>query len=397
MVMGGKARAYVMEVNGTESIHEIDSSFAYAGEKSSVGMHESLIPFEDLYNLGYLSKSEMENLVLYKYNDKTTYEKYWNEYTTAARGIVFNKYTGECVARPFPKFFNLGENEASNYKNLPLDQKYEVYDKLDGSCGILFWHNNKPCITTMGSFTSDQAIEATKIINNRYDISDLSRDITIIFEIIYPENKIVCDYKDTRDLFLLSAFNRHTGVELSRIKVKAIADKYGFPLVNKRKITIESAIKQQKTLPKDREGFVVRFANGLRVKIKGEEYLKIHKAISNMSPLSIWEAMENGKLKDSFKAQMPEELTKDIEIIEKQLSDQFHRTLKEIEYEVKIVGIPKELNPENRKKIGLFISENKERLIHPSAIFPFLLNQKQAIEKYIMNFIRPTGNKIKER
>ena len=72
--------------------------------------------------------------------------KRWDEYTRAARGIIFNKRTGECVARPFPKFFNLGEMPESQLNKIPKDpSNYEVYDKLDGSLGILYWRHDRPC------------------------------------------------------------------------------------------------------------------------------------------------------------------------------------------------------------------------------------------------------------
>ena len=57
---------------------------------------------------------------------------------------------------------------------------------------------------------SDQAVEATKMLQN-HDLSNLNRDWTLLFEIIYPENKIVCDYGDTRNLFLLAGFDKKMG------------------------------------------------------------------------------------------------------------------------------------------------------------------------------------------
>jgi RNA ligase len=47
-------------------------------------------------------------------------------------------------------------------------------------------------------------------------------------------------------------------------------------------------------LPRDREGFVVRFASGLRIKLKGEQYCRIHKLISRCTPLALWDAMMPG-------------------------------------------------------------------------------------------------------
>jgi hypothetical protein len=41
-----------------------------------------------------------------------------------------------------------------------------------------------------------------------------------------------------------------------------------------------------------REGFVVRFSNGERMKIKGEEYLRLHKIMTNLSTTGVWEVLK---------------------------------------------------------------------------------------------------------
>jgi tRNA splicing ligase len=43
------------------------------------------------------------------YTEKVQYEKLWDEYTSMARGLVFNGVNGKILSRPFKKFFNLGE------------------------------------------------------------------------------------------------------------------------------------------------------------------------------------------------------------------------------------------------------------------------------------------------
>ena len=65
--------------------------------------------------------------------------KHWNEYTLKARGIIFDSETGECIALPFKKFFNVNETQNTLIGNLP-QEPFEVFDKLDGSLGISYWH-----------------------------------------------------------------------------------------------------------------------------------------------------------------------------------------------------------------------------------------------------------------
>jgi hypothetical protein len=47
--------------------------------------------------------------------------------------------------------------------------------------------------------------------------------------------------------------------------------------------------------------------NGTRVRVKCDEYILLHKAISNLSPLSVWEALKDGKLVE-MREKLPEEL-----------------------------------------------------------------------------------------
>lgn len=156
-------------------------------------MKYDLSKFEELYEQGYLRKSEKENLVLYGYTNKCTYDRHWNEYTKVARGLILDKNTGEVVAKPFEKFFNLNEHETTFLKNLPIHLPYEVLEKVDGSLGIIFNHNGYWDVATRGSFYSDQAIKAYELLNN-YDLTLIPKEYTLLVEIVYPENKIIVNY-----------------------------------------------------------------------------------------------------------------------------------------------------------------------------------------------------------
>jgi RNA ligase len=82
------------------------------------------------------------------------------------------------VARPFKKFFNIEEG-----KHTPTSE-FEVFDKMDGSCIILFYYNNEWIFATRGSFTSAQAIKA-KELSFKYPLDELDKNNTYVFEIIY--------------------------------------------------------------------------------------------------------------------------------------------------------------------------------------------------------------------
>lgn len=128
---------------------------------------------------GYIvvRKHPTAELYIYNYTAKTQYERVWNETTMTCRGLIADA-DGYIVSRPFQKFFNWDELE-----RLP-DEPFEVYEKLDGSLGILYWLDDKPYIATRGSFDSEQAIEANKMLAE-IDPSVFDRNCTYLFEIIY--------------------------------------------------------------------------------------------------------------------------------------------------------------------------------------------------------------------
>jgi RNA ligase len=357
-------------------------------------MKYDLNAFEDMVRHGYLRKTETEDLVLYGYTDQCTFARAWDtKYTRDARGIIFEKKTGRLVAKPFPKFFNLGEMEEVSLLNLPKEP-YEVFEKCDGSLGIIYYYGGKWNVATRGSFNSEQAVKGAEILK-RYNVEVLPTYCTFLVEIIYPENKIIVDYKGEEKLVMLGAYSAQTQEEADWEWVTHIAKISGIPRANKYEYTIEQMIEMQKTMPKDEEGFVVRFESGARVKIKGHEYLRIAKIISQLSPLSLWEGMELGQVKNEYLSQVPEEFQKEIEPIIEALENQYSTVLAEIKVDVsKVMKLPEftsPLNKEARKAVGLYL-HGKHDLKHPSAMFLFLNSQDAALDYYIMKQIRPTGN-----
>lgn len=354
-------------------------------------MKYDLSLFEAEVKKGNLRKVEDADLVLYNYTDQCTYDKAWNETTLVSRGIIFEKSTGELIAKPFPKFFNLGEREETFLKNLP-NEPFLVTEKYDGSLGIIFNYKNQWRVATRGSLSSEQAVKAQALLAD-YDMSLVPTELTLLTEIIYPENKIVVNYGKKEALILLGAYDNITGMEIPRgteftsMSLKELSLLTCISLADAHSLGIQEMIEMQKTLPKDKEGFVVKFYGGMRIKIKGEEYMRIAKMLSTMSPLSFWESMENGVVKKEYLQQLPEEFRMDFEPVVTELELQYATMLDEIRLDVSV--IPKEWS---RRDIGLAIAQDQVAFIHPRAIFPYLSGK---VENYIMKHIRPTGNVMK--
>lgn len=240
-----------------------------------------------------VQKHPTEDLYIYNYTPKCQYNKMWNEETLSCRGLILDG-EGKVVARPFKKFFNI-EEVGDKIPNT----NFKVYEKYDGSLGILYWINDEPNIATRGSFTSDQAIKGTEMIR-KYDYSKLNRNYTYLFEIIYPENKIVVDYGKEEKLILLAIIETSTGKELPlESTIFETARLYvGFSLD-----TINLIRKSNKT----DEGFVLKWEDGYRLKMKNEEYVRLHKLITNVTARSIWDLLQTGSSVEELLDRVPDE------------------------------------------------------------------------------------------
>jgi len=106
------------------------------------------------------------------------------------------------------------------------------------------------------------------------------------------KNKIVVDYGDYEGLVLLAAFDNETGNEVDRKELEKLD---GFNLVKCYNNLPNNFADLKRGIEKNREGYVIRFKNGMRVKIKGEEYVRLHKILTNISNMDIWLSLKNGE------------------------------------------------------------------------------------------------------
>jgi len=266
-------------------------------------------------------------LTIWNYTPKVQYGEnfkryvYWDEVTSQTRGLVTDD-KGNVVARPFKKFFNLDEN-----RHTPTEE-FEVFEKMDGSLGILFSYQGEWVLATRGSFTSDQAVRGTKILQ-KYDYKRLNPNYTYLFEIIYPENRIVVNY-DFEDLVLLAVIKTDDGTELNLhdgeydLRVVNQIKNLGFNIVRRFDKLNKDFTLLKHAVPDSKEGYVIRFSNGDRLKIKGDEYVRLHKIMSNLTNMSIWEALSEGKEVTSILEGVPDEIFNKVKEYESKLKYGFY-------------------------------------------------------------------------
>ena len=311
--------------------------FINAADQGRIAMHE--IEWAHKILLGF------------KYTTNTVYSEDWDNVSLHARGIVFDYATGEVLARPFDKFFNLGEminvetgelkpiagyvKQHLGFDNLSGDykhQKFRVMDKLDGSLGIAFWTGTDWYVKTAGSFESDQAKWANEWFDMIIDPSVLDKSKTYLFEIIYDEDKHPIEY-DFEGLVLLGIVDTKTGIEEPLSEILRVAKELNIRHAEVLEFTdFDEVVKYAKNLPKTKEGVVITFENGFKLKVKGDEFLALQKIFHFLTKDVVYENfnyLKSGTDKDlrdvyteGFIENIPEEM-EDMKKYAKELYENF--------------------------------------------------------------------------
>ena len=248
--------------------------------------------FNDWEQYGDVNVTAQGDLLLFDDTAAAHKANRWNYFECVSRGLIINQKTGEIVARPFDKFFYwLTGRKAKGHI-------VTVTEKIDGSLGILYRHKGAYHVATKGSFFSPQAVWATQFLRDYVDLTDLPDELTLLFEIIYPANRIIVDYGEREDLVLLAARNRHTGEYLPFYSdVYNLAQQYGFPLPEVHSYnTVDDIIAQTGQINTNTEGWVVEFSDGQRFKFKMDEYIETHQILRGLNFPNILQQIADGNI-----------------------------------------------------------------------------------------------------
>lgn len=221
-------------------------------------------------------------LGIYNYTKKCQYDGAWDEITRKTRGLIVAD-TGEIVARPWEKFHNYAEHDTGDWD---INEPCLVTDKLDGSLGVLYPTPDGHAVATRGSFVSDQAVRATEIWKERYSGVPVVPEYTYLFEIIFPSNRVVIDYGNQEDLFLLGCVEIRSG---RTMEAELVA--WPGPRVSRfGHMTLRDALAIEPR--QNAEGVVLTLFERepeMRVKIKQEDYVALHRIITGLTERSVWE------------------------------------------------------------------------------------------------------------
>ena len=217
----------------------------------------------------------------------------WTQDNKHMRSVVVN-YAGEVISAGFPKFTNYGENP--DHFPVPNSLKHcTVVEKLDGSLLIVSKYNGQYILRTRGTVDASTLANGHELeifkntILKTLDVC-LPVDIngswhySILFEWVSPINKIVLNYGDDPDWYLVGVVNHDHYSMWSQSRLIEMANEFNL----KRPPTytfssVEDLLKDVNQW-RGKEGVVVYSKNDQMLhKVKGAWYLALHHMKSEFS------------------------------------------------------------------------------------------------------------------
>ena len=228
-----------------------------------------------------LSIKRKDTRILFKYSQIES--DFSLDIVKEARGLILEDKTWKVICYPFNKFFNFGEEYADN-----IDWESAVVEtKEDGSLIKIYFYNDEWKIATNGTIDAEDAeLQSGPYKNFRqlfdaaaekchFDFSKLNRYFTYCCEICSEFNIIICPQSEMRLI--------HIGTRNNRTFQEVEAD-IGIPHPQRYALSsLEDCIAMAKTFDFTKEGFVVKDKNYNRIKVKSEDYVRVHRLANNGS------------------------------------------------------------------------------------------------------------------
>ncbi len=192
------------------------------------------------------------------------------------------------------------------------------------------------------------------------------------------------DYGDMEDLILLTVIDNKTGAEHN------LEGTIGFSIVKKYD-GLNDYTKLKALEENNKEGFVIRFSNNFRMKVKFAEYVRLHRIITQCSNLVIWEhLMEKRELNDLLD-KVPDEFYQWVKKTMTCLQDQYNKIesgCKMLLPEVLAINYPEDV-VRTKKERALLIQTMPEDIHH---VLYAMVSEKD-YHRVIWKMLRPTFSK----
>ena len=283
-------------------LNEIDSM--YLNEKDAM----RYAMYKDMFHC--LEVNQFDSLILVRYgqcsniydgeteNSGIDFWERYNGFYRECRSVVIDVKNETLILTPFAKFFNINELDETSIENIRKRivsaECIEFSDKLDGSMQSARYVDDR--IIMAGS----QAIDPNKswrledgyriiYANPAYEEMLRKNNLyTFIFEYISMRDAHVVKYdKSQEGLYLIGIRNVNTGEECDYETVLRIANMYHIPTTKLFDKTLDQLMNELDSKSSDEaEGFVINI-DGYRVKLKYNDYVYIHKALSKLPSVNL--------------------------------------------------------------------------------------------------------------
>jgi RNA ligase len=243
------------------------------------------------------------------------------------RGLIFYP-DGRLMSRPFHKFFNVNEREETQMHMIDLGHTHVIMEKMDGSMIRPLLVNGRLRLATKMGVT-EVAEAAEKYLATRKDWAEImiwlercvKVGVTPIFEFIAPTNQIVISYSKP-DLVLLAIRVNETGGYLVD-QNDTPAGLTRVPVYGSIEGNLADYIARAR-MQENREGDIIRFADGHMMKIKNDWYVRIHKTMDKIRfDRHIVELILNEEVDDAI-PMLPQHEADRVREFERRFADRLH-------------------------------------------------------------------------
>lgn len=328
---------------------------------------------------GAIKGSTHGRYTVWCYTQSTVYDRLWDDVTLACRGLV-TRDDGELVSRPFRKFFNVGEPGAETEA-----YRFYAYDKMDGTLIVVGNDDGNAVVSTKGSFDTWHSGVAEELLSGFVP----PEGVTILFELIHPQNRVVLDYQGYTGLYLLGGIDNTNGADIGTSE--EVADFAGWhgDVVVRRTFDLQRMIESAKDPAngEGREGFVVVWpVEGQpwkRVKLKFAHYIQLHGIYTGLTNRKVWEALQDDTW-ETWNALLeiaPDELHKAITACAASLGDEANLLVANVDTLVTAVSSMK-----TRKEQADYILANSAR---PVTGLAFAALDGKDVGKLALTQVRP--------
>lgn len=301
-------------------------------------MKLDLNKISELKSQGFIRTNVKDGLMVCCYNEFARFKErfVFDAFMRQLRGIVVEVDTGEVIGHCMSKFFNINECPETRFDSLPKDMPYVVTDKMDGSLLTVFRYKGVTYHTTKGSFNTIFSQYAREYLPN---LALMDEGRTLVCEIRIPDEveEMARVTRRPSGLYLITVFEKD-GSEAPREVVKEVAKAYCIDIVEEVPMTLQE-VKEQHYSLKDTEGWVVHFANGLRVKFKTAWYMSLNRILDEIDTPEKAKGYVKAILKSySFNFDwidtMPQEYREDLLRLANEITCEYGNQLSAIEYYV---------------------------------------------------------------